>query len=209
MSQSYGRRERALALGESVVQAGGMSTIPTPIRAALGLAATAIDEAKKLPESLPHAVTTVPMLAVSTAMQASLKVQQHIAVLTARGDEVLSQLRGASEEPPAWATFDDAPSSGDADATTGQSAGAAAPAKAAFDRIDYHDVDFTENDGSTGRWAAIGDTEEAGATDDAGSDDVKADDAGATSPASWSARPQTVAGPVHREPPGRADDAAR
>ena len=82
-----------------------MPHIPTPIRAALGLAATAVAEARKLPDTLPQ----LPMVAVSTAMQASLRVQQHIATYAARGDEVLSHLRGTSAEPPAWATFDDAP----------------------------------------------------------------------------------------------------
>src|SRR6185312_15124811 len=82
-----------------------MPHIPTPIRAALGLAATAVAEARKLPDTLPR----LPVVAVSTAMQASLRVQQHIATFAARGDEVISQLRGTSAEPPAWATFDDAP----------------------------------------------------------------------------------------------------
>jgi hypothetical protein len=82
-----------------------MPHIPTPIRAALGLAATAVAEARKLPETLPQ----LPVTAVSTAMQASLRVQQHIATFAARGDEVISQLRGTSAEPPSWATFDDSP----------------------------------------------------------------------------------------------------
>jgi hypothetical protein len=85
-----------------------MSHIPTPIRAALGLAATAVAEARKLPEILPQ----LPVTAVSTAMQASLRVQQHIATFAARGDEVISQLRGTSADPPSWATFDDAPDAG-------------------------------------------------------------------------------------------------
>ena len=126
-----------------------MPNIPTPIRAALGLAATAVDEVRKLPETLPQAVTTVPLMAVSSAMQASLKVQQHIAMLAARGDEVLSQLRGSSSEPPSWATFDDSPTGGPDDD--------AQPAKAAFDRIDY-DTGFAEgaDDDSPGRWDAVG-----------------------------------------------------
>lgn len=82
-----------------------MATLPTPLRAALGLAVTALEEARKLPETLPQA----PVVAVSTAMQVSLRVQQRIAELAARGDEVLSQLRGTSSEPPEWATFDDTP----------------------------------------------------------------------------------------------------
>jgi hypothetical protein len=134
-----------------LVQAGGMPNIPTPIRAALGLAATAVDEARKLPETLPQAVTTVPLMAVSSAMQASLKVQQHIATLAARGDEVLSQLRGSSAEPPSWATFDDdSPAVAD---------GGAQPAKAAFDLIDYDNTGFAEGpegDEGRGRWDAVG-----------------------------------------------------
>lgn len=130
-----------------------MPNIPTPIRAALGLAATAVDEARKLPETLPQAVTTVPLLAVSSAMQASLKVQQHIATLAARGDEVLSQLRGSSTEPPSWATFDEDVRDGGDDAQR---------AKAAFDRIDYDATGFAEgaeDDEGKGRWDAVGGTQ--------------------------------------------------
>jgi len=82
-----------------------MSTpIPPPLRAAAGLAAVVIDSARKLPEQL----VGLPVLAVSTALQASLKAQQRYAELIARGDEVLAQLRGV-EEAPAWARFDEDP----------------------------------------------------------------------------------------------------
>jgi hypothetical protein len=82
-----------------------MSTpIPPPLRAAAGLAAVVIDSARKLPEQL----VGLPVLAVSTALQASLKAQQRYAELVARGDEVLAQLRGV-EEAPAWARFDEDP----------------------------------------------------------------------------------------------------
>jgi hypothetical protein len=108
-----------------------MSHIPTPIRAALGLAATAVAEARRLPETLPQ----LPVAAVSTAMQASLRVQQRIATYAARGDEVISQLRGTSAEPPSWATFDDAPADAAADA-----------AKAAFDRAEPVNLEDTAAD---------------------------------------------------------------
>ena len=50
-----------------------MSTpIPPPLRAAAGLAALAIDSARKVPQQL----VGLPVLAVSTALQASLKAQQ-------------------------------------------------------------------------------------------------------------------------------------
>lgn len=76
--------------------------IPAPLRAAVGLVATAADEARRLPDR----ALELPMLAVSTALQASVRAQQRYARLTARGDAVLH--RGQpSDEPPAWATFDD------------------------------------------------------------------------------------------------------
>lgn len=102
-----------------------MPYLPTPIRAALGLAATAVAEARKLPETLPQ----LPVAAVTTAMQASLRVQQHIATFAARGDEVISQLRGTSTEPPSWATFDESP--------------AGTVTKAAFDRVEPVNLEDT------------------------------------------------------------------
>jgi hypothetical protein len=75
--------------------------IPEPIRAAAGLAATVLDEARRLPETLPG----LPVRVVGLAMQTALKVQQQWAGLVARGDELLTGLRG--EDEPGLATFDD------------------------------------------------------------------------------------------------------
>jgi hypothetical protein len=75
--------------------------IPEPIRAYVGLAATVLDEARKLPEALPG----LPVRAVGLAMQTALKLQQQWAGLVARGDEVLTGFRG--EDEPGLATFDD------------------------------------------------------------------------------------------------------
>jgi len=75
--------------------------IPTPLRAAAGLAAIAVDEARRLPNRL----ATLPIVAVGAAMQASMKIQQRYAGLVARGDEVLDGRR-AGEQPP-WARFDE------------------------------------------------------------------------------------------------------
>ena len=85
-----------------------MSTpIPPPLRAAAGLAALTIDAARKVPQQL----VGLPVLAVSTALQASLKAQQTYAGLIARGDEVLGQLRRHEDAP--WARFDeDEPAAG-------------------------------------------------------------------------------------------------
>lgn len=127
-----------------------MLNIPIPIRAALGLAATAVEEARKLPETLPQAVTTVPVVAVSVAMRASMRMQQRIATLAAKGDQVLSEFRGTPSEPPAWATFDDEADGG------ADSSGSEQPL-AAFDRIDYDATGFVESDDDEdGRWDAVG-----------------------------------------------------
>jgi len=75
---------------------------PGPVRAVVGLLASAAEEAKHLPDR----AIELPMLAVSTALQASLRAQQRYARLAARGDEVLHR-RPPTDEPPAWATFDE------------------------------------------------------------------------------------------------------
>lgn len=75
--------------------------IPEVVRAAAGLAATVLDEARKLPETLPG----LPVRAVGLAMQHAMKVQQRYAGLVARGDELFTGIRGDRE--PGLATFDD------------------------------------------------------------------------------------------------------
>ncbi len=80
----------------------GVMQLPAPIRAAVGLVATAADEARHLPDR----ALELPMLAVSTALQVSLRAQQRYARLAARGDQVLNPT-SASDDPPEWATFDE------------------------------------------------------------------------------------------------------
>ena len=75
--------------------------IPEVVRAAAGLAATVIDEARRLPETLPG----LPVRILGLAMQHAMKVQQQYAGLVARGDELFTGLRG--EDEPGLATFDD------------------------------------------------------------------------------------------------------
>ena len=75
--------------------------IPEVVRAAAGLAATVLDEARKLPETLPG----LPVRLIGMAMQHAMKVQQQYAGLVARGDELFTGLRGENE--PGLATFDD------------------------------------------------------------------------------------------------------
>ena len=65
---------------------------------------SAVSTARELPRKLVE----LPVLAASTALQISLRAQQQYAELTARGDEILGQLRG-TRRAAAWATFDESP----------------------------------------------------------------------------------------------------
>src|SRR3712207_1204520 len=75
--------------------------IPEPVRATVGLAATVLDDVRSLPRTLPG----LPVRIVGIALQADMKLQQQWSGLVARGDEVLTGLRGDRE--PGMATFDD------------------------------------------------------------------------------------------------------
>jgi hypothetical protein len=75
--------------------------IPEIVRAAAGLAVTVLDEARRLPETLPG----LPVRVLGMAMQQAMKVQQQYAGLVARGDELFTGIRG--EDEPGLATFDD------------------------------------------------------------------------------------------------------
>ncbi|MGY1712680.1 hypothetical protein ACI8AC_24530 [Geodermatophilus sp. SYSU D00758] len=75
--------------------------IPQVVRAAAGLAATVLDEARKLPGELPG----LPVRVIGLAMQATMRLQQQYSGLVARGDELFTGLRGENE--PGMATFDE------------------------------------------------------------------------------------------------------
>ena len=81
---------------------GGRMQLPGPVRAVVGLMASAAEEAKHLPDR----AIELPMLAVSSALQMSLRAQQRYARLAARGDDVINR-RPPGEQPPPWATFDE------------------------------------------------------------------------------------------------------
>ena len=81
---------------------GRMPPLPSPVRAALGLAATMLDEARHLPDK----AIELPMRAVSTALKYSLRAQQRYAELAARGDEIIAA-RQTGDEAPSWAKFDE------------------------------------------------------------------------------------------------------
>ena len=107
--------------------------IPEAVRAAAGLAVTVLDEARRLPETLPGLSVRV----LGLAMQVSMKVQQHYAGLVARGDELFTGLRG--EDEPGLATFDD-------DLPTGP---AERVGRSAFDRVAETVIEVTEDDGAS------------------------------------------------------------
>lgn len=101
MTSAGGAGPPAMEANAVMGQAGAMH-LPGPLRAAVGLVASAADEARHLPDR----AIELPMLAVSTALQASLRAQQRYARLAARGDQVLNR-RPATDDPPPWATFDE------------------------------------------------------------------------------------------------------
>jgi hypothetical protein len=80
-----------------------MKSLPLPVRLAAGLAVTALEQARKLPEQL----TGLPVTVVSQALQISMRVQQQVTELAIKGDEALAMLRPAGEDTPEWATFDE------------------------------------------------------------------------------------------------------
>lgn len=79
------------------------STLPLPIRIAAGLIASGLDHLRRLPEELPALSVTL----AGQAVRASMRVQQELAELANRGDELLSPIVDRPEEHPAWAQFDD------------------------------------------------------------------------------------------------------
>ncbi|MCW2583004.1 MAG: hypothetical protein JWQ53_1794 [Klenkia sp.] len=105
--------------------------IPEVVRAAAGLTATLLDEARKLPQTLP----ALPVRAIGLAMQTTLKLQQEYSGLVARGDELLTGLRGERE--PGLATFDD-----DLPAATGP----LGSRTSSFDRVAEDPVDTFEEE---------------------------------------------------------------
>lgn len=93
-----------------------MATAPYGVRLLVGAAVTALDETRKLPQT----ILTYPMTVASQLAHLVMKVQQDVADLVNRGDEALDELFPPKDEQPEWATFDEDdsrdPSAGTADA---------------------------------------------------------------------------------------------
>jgi hypothetical protein len=79
-----------------------MSHVPLPLRVAMGLVVTAVEQARKFPEQLAEFSLT----AASRAVQAGMRVQQRVTELAIKGDQVFSLLRPVEDTPP-WARFDE------------------------------------------------------------------------------------------------------
>ena len=80
-----------------------MATAPYGVRLLVGAAVTAIEETRKLPQT----ILMYPMTVVSQVAHLVMKVQQDVADLVNRGDETLESLFPPKDEQPEWATFDE------------------------------------------------------------------------------------------------------
>jgi hypothetical protein len=80
-----------------------MATAPFGVRLLVGAAVTAIEETRKLPQT----ILMYPMTFASQIAHFVMKVQQDVADLVIKGDETLETLFPPKEEQPEWATFDE------------------------------------------------------------------------------------------------------
>lgn len=77
--------------------------LPTPVKAAAGLAVQAFEDAR----ALPNRISGIPLALVTAVMQRSLQAQQQYTELVTKGEQLINTLRGPSEDVPEWATFDE------------------------------------------------------------------------------------------------------
>ncbi|MEZ0342280.1 lipid droplet-associated protein [Mycobacterium sp. pV006] len=91
-----------------------MATAPYGVRLLVGAAVTAIEETRKLPQT----ILMYPMTLASQVAHLVMKMQQDVAVLVIKGDETLESIFPPKDEQPEWATFDD-----DSEDVAGGSAG--------------------------------------------------------------------------------------
>jgi len=80
-----------------------MATAPYGVRLLVGAAVTAIEETRKIPQT----ILTYPMTVASQLAHLVMKMQQDVADLVIKGDETLESLFPPKEEQPEWATFDE------------------------------------------------------------------------------------------------------
>src|SRR4051794_39238233 len=80
-----------------------MASAPYGVRLLVGAAVTALEETRKLPQT----ILMYPMTIASQVAHFVMKVQQDVADLVIKGDETLDQLFPPKDEQPEWATFDE------------------------------------------------------------------------------------------------------
>ena len=80
-----------------------MATAPYGVRLLVGAAVTALEETRKLPQT----ILMYPMTVASQIAHLVMKMQQDVADLVIKGDEALDQLFPPKDEQPEWATFDE------------------------------------------------------------------------------------------------------
>jgi len=80
-----------------------MATAPYGVRLLVGAAVTALEETRKLPQT----ILMYPMTVASQVAHLVMKMQQDVADLVIKGDETLEQLFPPRDEQPEWATFDE------------------------------------------------------------------------------------------------------
>jgi len=80
-----------------------MATAPYGVRLLVGAAVTAIEETRKIPQT----ILTYPMTVASQIAHMVMKMQQDVADLVIKGDETLESLFPPKDEQPEWATFDE------------------------------------------------------------------------------------------------------
>lgn len=86
-----------------------MGTAPYGIRLLVGAAVTALEETRRLPQT----ILAYPMTVASQAANMVMHMQQNLAELVNKGDEALEQLFPPTDEQPEWATFDEDLDDGD------------------------------------------------------------------------------------------------
>jgi hypothetical protein len=80
-----------------------MATAPYGVRLLVGAAVTALEETRKLPQT----ILMYPMTFASQIAQLVMKMQQDVAELVNKGDETLETIFPPKDEQPEWATFDE------------------------------------------------------------------------------------------------------
>lgn len=117
-----------------------MKQLPLPVRVATGLAVTAFEQVRRLPERLVE----LPVTMVSQILQLSMRVQHHMTELAIKGDDALAVFR-SGEDTTEWARFDEE-EAGEPDLTARGPHAASGSARSRFDSVETGDDVLVEPD---------------------------------------------------------------